>query len=276
MVRERDERIMQLQKNLVTLASMKDGGKGGGGSALSNGNNGELVSALRGGVKGEGQQAVKTVKILSKRQQAAKFLQQEFTAMQAESTERCQNLVNQLIELREMKRSSMGGGAGSGGGSVASLRGLSQGDLVHRCSALEGKVRRLEDELHEVEVQAGVRALVEAQELIDALQSELSATDRKNRVLTNELSKTGMGRIGVSLRGGEDKDLVPLSARSGASTPSLLPSVTNADEAWESHLEGTATRLEEARRSYENEMSGSGLLRKDADDGDDDVSDFDE
>ena len=78
-------------------------------------------------------------------------------------------------------------------------------------------------------------------------------------------------------QGHDEKNLVPLSARSGASTPSLLPSVTNADEAWESHLEGTATRLVEARRSYENEMSGSGLLRKGVDEDEaDDVSDFDE
>ena len=93
-------------------------------------------------------------------------------------------------------------------------------------------------------------------------------------MLTNELSKSGR----LALPRSEGKGLVPLSARSGASTPSLLPSVTNADEAWESHLEGTATRLEEARRSYENEMSGSGLLRKgvDDDEDDDDVSDYDE
>ena len=170
MVRERDGRIKFLQKELLDLAAMKDGGGRGG---LSNGNNGEHVGILKN-PKGDAAelQPVKTVKIMSKKQKALSILYREFTALQAGHTEQCQELCNQIVELREMRRASAGGG-GSRLGPVASIQGLSQNALVHRCSALEGKVRRLEDEIHEVEVQGGVRALVEAQELIDALQSEV-------------------------------------------------------------------------------------------------------
>ncbi|GMH57890.1 hypothetical protein TL16_g02489 [Triparma laevis f. inornata] len=269
MVRERDARIMKLQKNLVALASMK-GEKGG----LSNGNNGELVGVLKKGDSGDQPPSQpKTVKIVNKRQQAAQFLANEFSDMQKEHTKRTQNLVNQLIELREMKK--------QGGSIVASgsMQHMSQGDLVHKCSAYASKVRRLEDELHETEVQGSVRALVEAQELIEALQSELATTDRKNRVLSSEISKRSTGMGGglmanqLMLKGGNNGGL---SARSGASTPSLLPSARDgADEAWEQHLESTANRLEEAREGYENELSGSGLLLKKSDE-EDVMSDYDE
>jgi len=277
MVRERDARIMRLQGNLVALAGMKSENKG-----LSNGNNGELVGIMKKGDSGDQPPSQpKTVKILSKRQQAAAFLAKEFSAMQSESTERAQNLVNQIIELREMKKAG-----GSGGNSIVaaggSMQNMTQGDLVHKCSALQSKVRRLEDELHEVEVQGSVRALVEAQELIEALQSELATTDRKNRVLASEMSKRSVGIGGgvmanqLLLKGGGGGGGGGLSARSGASTPSLLPSARDgADEAWEQHLESTANRLEEAREGYENELSGSGLLLRKANE-EDVMSDYEE
>ena len=162
------------------------------------------------------------------------------------------------------------------------MQNMTQGDLVHKCSALQSKVRRLEDELHEVEVQGSVRALVEAQELIEALQSELATTDRKNRVLASEMSKRSVGIGGgvmanqLLLKGGGGGGGGGLSARSGASTPSLLPSARDgADEAWEQHLESTANRLEAAREGYENELSGSGLLLRKANE-EDVMSDYEE
>ena len=284
MVRERDGRIQKLQSNLVNMAgegSAKNVGNVGGGITGNNKENkGELKSALKdggGGGLGEGGGGGgggKSVRLLTKRQRAAAFLGEEFQAMQAESTSRAQSLVNQLIELRGLK--IKGGGRGGGGRGGGGGGGDAQ-DYAHKCVALTNKVKRLEDELHEVEVQGGVRALVEAQELIEALQSELAVNERKVRVVQAQLRKGGRATDGDeagaltahALREGNGGQL---SARSNRSTPSQLPTFkANAadqegiDEAWDLQLSETAQRLEDAEVGYEKELADSGLLRKSVD-----------
>ena len=163
---------------------------------------------------------------------------------------------------------------------------LNDSDLAHKCSALASKVQRLEDELHDAEVQGGAKALVDAQELIDALQSELAVSERKIRVLQSKIS---------DIRGEDDDDFDAilanslvrkhhqggkgnLSARSGmsgASTPSLLPEAgENAADAWEAQLEDSSKRLSDAERNLQKELTDSGLIPKDdAVDSDDEAFD---
>ncbi len=257
MVRERDGRIMKLQNSLVGLASLKEN-KAPGGGVLKNASTTE-----------------KKVKILSKKQQAAAFLAEEFAAMQKESTDRAQSLVQQLIEMRESRKAQ---------NPLLTLPPES-GELQHKVLGLQGKVRRLEDELRECEVQGGVRALVEAQELIDALQDEVALGARKLRVLTTAGNTVGGGsaaEIANRILTGSSNagNGAPDTARSGMSTPSMPPSKAmlqqDVDEAWNIQLGDAAKRLEDAEDTYKKELGASGAVRDSAiwdsgfGDGDDD------
>ena len=287
MVTERDSRIQKLQAGLLMVTV--DPGKGEKNSNKEN--NGELKSALKGQtgaqtgaqtVAGQGGKTVKMMTAKEKKKMAAKFLAKEFNDMQAAMTDQCKSLNIQLIELQKIK---VGGGVGSNSSSmVRSGLAAPDQDSALKCVALTNKVRRLEDELHEVEVQGGVRALVEAQELIECLQSELAINERKVRVVQAQMvrNKGGGDESGAllahMLKGGGERGRGggQLSARSNRSTPSQLPSALQAgvDEAWDLQLSETAKRLEDAEEGYEKELEGSGLLRRDADDYDDGGSRF--
>jgi len=267
MVRERDQRIMKLQDCLVKLASMKDKKDSGVNTKGGTGNLKNGMTTATGGkppVSGEskppfsGESKAKQVKILSRRQQAASFLLSEFNDMQAECANRTEQFVNQLIELRAVKQVPSKNHLGLPAG----------GNPGIQIGALNSKILQLEDQIHESQVQGGVAALIEAQELIEALQSELSINDRKCRALEQQLAEiTADSRGGAGGRGGGGEGRRKIPPRSGRSTPSLLPNMGEPENELTSQfteqLADSADRLRSAASDYDKELMESNLIGED-------------
>ena len=159
--------------------------------------------------------------------------------------------MGQLIELRSLKNPNPMSSGSSSQPNFAGMpaNALTISSLTHKCSALASKVRRLEDELHSVEVQGGVRALVEAQGLVEALQTELSIKGRKIRKLEKEV-------VSAKWRAKETGRSV-----SGSCTPSLTGEDDDGeahDDDWEQrNLELEAReRVEQAEMLLKKEVEG--------------------